>query len=204
MKIIKNPYVLGFIIGALALTFIRQMSHLRETAPEPLVFVGDWKLNDQNNHIFGSKDLAGKVYVANFFFTRCPSICPHLTKNMSEVQKRYTKHPENIHFVSFTVDPDHDKAEVLKEYAKDKHLDTRNWSFLTGNQNELEQVIVNQMKIHMGSKKEIEGEPNLYDISHMGHFALFDQRGDLRGLFKTDPTGLASLVRAANLLIKKG
>ena len=127
---------------------------------------------------------------------------------MSEVQKRYNlnknKNLKNkINFVSLTVDPGQDTPEVLKRHAIDKKLDLSNWHFLTGSQAELEQVIVSQMKIHMGDKKfEKYEKPDLYDISHMSSLALFDQEGRLRGLFKTDPTGLANLVRAANLLIK--
>lgn len=204
MKIFKNPFVIAFIFGALALTFIRQFSYMRETAPPPLVEVGDWSLHDQVGHPFGSKNLVGKVYVADFFFTRCPSICPHLTHSMSEVQKRYRGKKKPIHFVSITVDPEYDSASVLEKHAAKKQLDLSNWSFLTGTKEELEQVIVRQMKIHMGDKKALGKSKNLYDISHMAQLALFDQRGDLRGLFKTDPTGLANLVRAANLLIRKG
>lgn len=204
MKMFKNPFILAFIFGALALTMIRQFSYLRESAPPPLVEVGEWSLKDQAGHDFGSQALKGKVYIADFFFTRCPSICPHLTHSMQEVQKRYLGKKKPIHFLSITVDPSHDSADRLLEYASKKKLDLSNWSFLTGTQGELEQVIVQQMKIHMGDKKAIPKSDNLYDISHMAQLALFDQQGDLRGLFQTDPTGLANLVRAANLLIRQG
>lgn len=203
----QNPFLWGFILGALALIAIRPIQLAMRSAPPPLVEVGAWTLTDQDGKPFGSKDLEGKVWIADFFFTRCPSICPELTRKMKEVQKRLADRPDKVHLVSFTVDPEHDTPEVLREYMKKFEIDPSQWTFVTGTREELYALLVGQMRLHMGEKEPIEGaypQAELYDISHVSRFALFDQNGDLRALASTDPHGLARLVDGALLLIEEG
>lgn len=182
-----KPYILAFLFGIACLHWIREYSKMRLSAPAPWVKVGAWMLTDQNNQPFGSQNLAGKVVITSFFFTRCPSVCPKLLTAQNEVRKRFLKLLDKASFVSISIDPEFDTPEILAKYATQNNL---NWSFLTGSQSQINQVVEGQMKFSMGH------------AHHLAELALFDQRGDLRGKFTTDPTGLASLEKAAKYLIE--
>lgn len=202
-KIIKSPYLWAFLIGIASLHLIKEFALMRRHAAEPLLDVPDWRLVDHNGQSFGQKDLLGKMVIANFFFTSCPSICPKLTEAMKELYKRFADKTANIAFVSITVDPQTDTPEVLRAFREQNNLSYANWHFLTGSLEDIYQVVVDKMHVHMGERTEVPGAAPLYDIPHMGHVALFDQKGRLRGLFKTESIELAALVRAANFLIEK-
>lgn len=182
-----KPYIFAFLFGIGCLHFVREYSKMRLSAPAPWVMVGPWTLTDQNNQPFGSKDLTGKVVITSFFFTRCPVICPKLMSSMTEVRKRFLKLQDKAGFISISIDPEFDTPEVLAAYAAKNNL---NWSFLTGSKDQITQVVEGQMKFAVGN------------AHHVAELALFDQRGDLRGKFSTDPTGLASLEKAAKFLIE--
>lgn len=97
-----------------------------------------FSFTDQNGQEFGSKNLENKIYVANFFFTTCPSICPKMQSLMREVQEVDDfKKLEDFRLVSFTVDPEHDTPEVLKDFSKKVHADEGRWYFLTGNRDDI-------------------------------------------------------------------
>ena len=113
---------------------------------EPLAFVGPKETNgketiyhtipkfeliNQDSDTIQNSDLAGKVYVADFFFTTCPSICPVMTNNLVKVQRAFKDNPQ-FSLVSHTVNPAYDRENILKEYAAKMHADTKNWDFLTG------------------------------------------------------------------------
>lgn len=206
----KNPFLWGFLIGITALTVMRPIALSFRSAPPPLLEVGDWTLVSHEGVPFGSKDLAGKVYIANFIFTSCPSICPELTRAMQKLEDRIGD-IEEIRFVSFSVDPETDTPEKLRAYREKYGIKTDHWIFLTGTREQMLGVLSGQMKLHVGEKQPIKGlspeeaaQRELYDISHIGKLALFDQNGDLRALADTDAHGLARIRDAAELLVEKG
>lgn len=203
-KIMKNPFVWAFVIGIVSLTGLRQVSLWRRSAPPPLVVVGEWQLTGDNEEPFGSQDLKGKVMIADFMFTRCPTICPTLTANMLELRKRFAKVSGQVHFVSFSVDPKHDTPQVLSAYKKQFGIVGSDWTFVTGSEAQMRHLIIDQMKFHLGEKEQLAQDASLFDIAHVAEFALYDQNGDYRGKFGTDPTGLAAMERAAKFLIEKG
>lgn len=202
-KIIKNPYVVAFLFGIAALHIVREVALARRTIPEPLVIVDDWELIDQNGQRFSKKDLKGRIVVADFFFTSCPTICPTLTNAMKEVYKRFQNDTERVHFISISVDPETDTPDVLKEFMKNHDVNRPNWHALTGTKEEIYRVVSEKMRVHVGEKEKIDGASDRYDIPHLAQLALFDQDGNLRGLFKTENTELAALVRAGNFLLEK-
>jgi protein SCO1/2 len=206
-KIFTNPFFIAFLVGIASLHIVKEMSLQRRTAPPPLVTVGPWSLTSHDDKSFGSSELKGKIYIANFFFTRCPTICPKLMSDMKEVYKRFDKRADQVHFVSFSVDPEFDTPQVLKEYREKSGISAPNWTLLTGSVEQVGQVAVKQMKLHVGEKEkfgEADIADGLYEISHVGEILLFDQNGDLRGKFPTDNASLAQLVRSANFLLEKG
>jgi protein SCO1/2 len=201
-KIFKNPFVWAFFLGIASLHLIKELATMRRSAPPPMVNVGEWNLINDDGDTFGSKELGGKIYIADYFFTSCPSICPKLTNAMKEVKKRFKGREDQVQFVSITVDPTTDTPKVLKKFRAENNLDDQSWHLLTGSKKQIYNVVVEKMRVHMGEKKDVAGAPGVYDIPHMAHLALFDQNGDLRGLFKTENHQLAALVRAANFLLE--
>lgn len=203
-KYLKSPFLWAFLIGIASLHLVKEMALQRRSAPDPLLIVPNWRLIDHHGQPFGQADLKGKVVIANFFFSSCPSICPKLTEAMKEVYQRVQDNSSSIEFISITVDPETDTPEVLTNYMNKYGINHPNWRCLTGTKKDIYDVVVNKMKVHMGEKEAVPGSPTSYDIPHLAHLALFDQQGALRGLFKTETIELAALVRAAKFLVEKG
>jgi protein SCO1 len=154
---------------------------------------------DQAGKVFGAGDLRGRVSVAAFMFTRCPTICPRITATMQELQARADKQDVPIHWLSFSVDPENDTPAVLDAYAKQHHIDLRSWSFLTGDSTEIRVVAEQGFKIAAEGK----AEPNAdhYGISHGSHLVLVDKRGNIRGYYRTlDDDAQTRLLADAQLL----
>lgn len=144
----------------------------------------------------------GKIHVADFFFTTCPTICPKMTRNMRRLQKRlkglgYSE--KEIMLLSFTVDPEHDTAEVLRRYAKEKGADTDQWKFLTGDR---EQIYELGEEGYMVAAKEDSEQAGGY--LHSGKFILVDQKRRIRGYYDgTDSTTLDRLIGDIRWLLEK-
>ena len=202
-RIIKNPFLWAFLIGIASLHIIKECALMRRSAPEPMVLVPDWSLINQDGKPFGKADLLGQVVIADFFFTSCPSICPKITGAMKDVYQRFKDKTHQVQFVSITVDPDTDKPQVLKDFMEKNDIAFANWHSLTGTKANIYEVVVEKMRVHMGEKEFVSQGDGIYDIPHLAQLALFDQNGDLRGLFRTDSTELSALVRAANFLLEK-
>lgn len=180
------------------------------SAPAPLAVIGPWSLTDQNGKDFGDASLKGKVWVADFMFTRCPSICADLTRQMVEMESDLAEFGSDIHLVSFSVDPDHDSPEVMREYMKKFNAKEDRWTFLTGNKKDIHHLLTEKMPFHVGERTPIKGakstnaentQSELYDISHMGKFAVFDRRGDLRHVVGTSKEEYPTLRAAVEKLI---
>lgn len=110
--------------------------------------IGEFTFTDQDNKAFGLADLEGKVWVADFIFTNCETVCLPMTFNMAKLQNMAKEEGiENLEFVSFSVDPELDSPAVLKEYGKQNKADLKNWHFLTGyTQQEIEKFALDNFK----------------------------------------------------------
>lgn len=200
---LKNPFLWAFFIGIVSLHLVKEMALRRRHAPPAMVNVEAWHLTDQNGHTLSKADLSGKVVIADFFFTSCPSICPKLTDAMKELYARFKDKSDKVSFLSISVDPSTDTPAVLKTFMEKNNIVYDNWHCLTGTKEAIYKVVVENMRIHVGEKEAIAEGNGAYDIPHLAHLALFDQKGDLRGLFKTESMELAAMVRAANFLLEK-
>ncbi len=193
-----------WLVLILALVGMPILRSVRTELPPPLPVLGKvpaFSLTDQYGKPFGSKDLEGKVWVANFIFTRCPTICPLFTQKMGVVQHRGRNLGEYFHLVSFTVDPEHDTPEKLLSYSKAHRVSPRMWSFLTGSREELKALIVNGLKVHMDKGDD----DDLMSIAHGSHFVLVDTKGQIRGYYALeDEQTLDKLMRDAGLLATRG
>ncbi len=200
----KYPWLVGFLIGAAVLTVLPMIATKTLRAPPPLGPLGAWSLVDQWGKPISNDTLKGQVWIASFFFSRCPSVCPQQQKDMASLWPHLEDLKDRVHLVSFSVDPDFDHPEVLNAYARKLDADQTHWSFVTGPKDALKTLLIDKMRVDMGDRRELAGSPELFDISHANRFALIDQNGDLRGFWETHAEGRGNLINAARLLVKRG
>jgi protein SCO1/2 len=191
-SIFANPFVWAFFAGILVLTLIRPLLKFEPDPPPVLGTIPAFSLIDQAGESFGSADLDGRVYVANFFFTSCPSICPPLMHALSTLQDRYRDEGiDEIRLVSISVDPETDTPDRLAEYAGRFRVDPERWSLLTGETDEIRRIAVDGFKTALGDRIDVEG--GFFDIAHSGKLVLVDGRGRIRGYYDYDALGLDEL-----------
>lgn len=152
--------------------------------------VGDFKLKDQDNKDLTLNDLKGKVWVADFIFTTCGSICPMMTAHMSGLSKAFAG-LKDVRMVSISVNPENDTPATLKIYAQKYGAQANRWSFLSGPRADIQTLIVGSFKI--GDMKEI--------IFHSPMFVLVDRKGQIRGYYdSTEEERLKQLFKDLPLL----
>jgi protein SCO1/2 len=174
----------------------------RELPPElPKMFqLPTYNLVDENGMSFGSENLKGKIYITNFHFTSCPTICVELMKNMQVIQKRVRGVGTNINLVSITVDPEYDNSKILFKKARELHANAHIWKFLTGDSSEIENLLMHGFKVAMGKPETYE---SVYDIAHSGKLVLVDDQGWIRGYYSTDKDSVNRLMIDVGLLINR-
>lgn len=133
---------------------------------------------DQNGEQITEKTVAGKIYVADFFFTRCGSICPKMTTNMGYLQEKF-KNDDEVMLLSHSVTPDADSVSVLKKYAESKGVIDKKWHLLTGNKEEL---------YRLAKKEYFAGDTVGYyqannEFLHTENFILVDKKRRIRGVY---------------------
>lgn len=147
-------------------------------AKSSLVVMGKaprFKLTDQNSQTISDTDYKGKVYVLEFFFSTCPSICPIMNKNMVALQEAYGTNP-NFGIASISINPENDTPAVLKEHAKKVGVTIKNWHLLTGEKKYILELSNKGFNIFAGeSKEKVNG-----GFEHSGLFALIDKMGNIR------------------------
>lgn len=134
--------------------------------------VPEFELTNQNNQIITNEDMLGKVYVVEFFFTNCPTICPVMNQNLKKIESEIN-HPD-FGIISITIDPKRDTPEVLNEHKQKLQIDNPNWHFLTGNRDYIYQLS-KEFNIYVG-KDEMTAE----GLDHSGKIALIDKEGKIR------------------------
>lgn len=136
--------------------------------------VPDFSFKNQDGKIITNKDYLGKVYVIEFFFTTCPTICPRMSRNLVDIQNTF---PDNKNFgvASFTINPSHDTSEVLKAYAKKYGITNPNWNLMTGDQEVIYELANKGFNLYTAEEAEVEG-----GFEHSGNFALVDKNGFIR------------------------
>jgi protein SCO1/2 len=175
----------------------------RVPPPPPMLgAVPGFQLTDQQGRSFGSADLSGRVWIASFIFTRCPTVCPAITREMERVQARTRSLDPAVHLVSFSVDPEHDTPARLAEYARAYHANSRRWTFLTGPTGAVRQTVEQGLRVSIGREP---GDPSPAAISHGTHLVLVDGEARIRGYYDpAEPDALDRLVRDAALLANRG
>jgi protein SCO1/2 len=155
--------------------------------PEPLPTLGrvaGFSLLDQHAHPLSAETLRGKVWVAAFFFTRCPTICPRITRRMKALQVAAARQVPALALVSFSVDPENDTPPALLAYARRFDADSKNWSFLTGDLDVIKRTVVDGFKLALDGKADSAAENG--GIIHGSHLVLIDRTLEIRGYYRSD------------------
>jgi protein SCO1/2 len=200
--VLRNPYVWGFVIGIVTLTLIRPLLRHVPEPPPVLSQLPAFTLVGVDGKPFGSAELRGQVYVANFFFTSCRSICPAIMHGMSRLQDGFAqRNIGGIRLVSISVDPEHDTHEVLAEYGKGMGVDPRQWTLLTGDPEQVRRLVVEGFKTPVVDPPP--GGAGPIDIAHSGKLVLVDGSGRIRGYYGTDEMGLDEVYNRAQHVLRQ-
>ncbi len=155
---------------------------------------------DRYGRPFTEKDVEGKIVIADFFFTRCTTICPRMSVQMQQLQLKLDEDAyEDVVFLSHTVDPEHDTPEVLDRYAKKLEADSSRWKFLTGNA-----VDIYRMGNTGYLLSALEDSSSAEQFVHDGRFVLVDRQHHIRGYYDgTTATGMNELAGDLKMLMKE-
>ena len=149
----------------------------RKTGKTGLVKIGPapkFELTDQNGKKVTNETYEGKVYLVEFFFSTCPSICLVMNKNMVAIQNNFFGNP-NFGIASITINPEYDTSKVLKEHADAIGVKSSNWHMLTGNKEYIFNIANKGFNLYAGENKNVNG-----GFEHSGLFALIDKNGNIR------------------------
>ena len=152
---------------------------------------------NQNGEIISEKDYEGFIYVADFFFTTCPSICPLMTNNMVNIQN-YIKDKYKVKLLSFSVTPEIDSVPVLKEYSIKKGVDDKYWNLLTGDKSKIYSLARKSFLVVKENR-----ESNSHDMIHTENFVLVDREKRIRGFYDgTDDKDMEVLKKDIEILLQ--
>lgn len=139
--------------------------------------IADFSFTNQNGKLITQKEYENTIYVADFFFTTCPTICPKMTDNMVWLQNQLKKYP-NVKLLSFSVTPDIDTPQILKKYAVEKGVDDSRWNLVTGDKSAIYYLArKSYLAVKTGKPEEI------YDMVHTENFILVDKNKRIRGFY---------------------
>ncbi|MBA2406058.1 MAG: SCO family protein [Bdellovibrionales bacterium] len=160
----------------------------------------DYRFTDENGKSFGTNELKGKVYIANFMFTSCTTACPLLLKKVQTVQHRMRGVIDRAAIISFTVDPDTDTSKVLFDKARELRANPVVWRFLSASLADTKKLLVDGFKVPVGEK---ETANSIMDVAHSNKLVLVDQDGRIRGYYSIEKDGIDKLMIDTGLLINK-
>ena len=160
--------------------------------------IDDFSLINQNNEVVSNETYDGKIYVADFFFTTCPGICPIMKENMITLQNEFIN-DDNILLLSHTVTPEIDSVSVLKKYSQEKGVLDSKWNMVTGDKKQ----IYNLARKSYLVAEDIES-PIQYDMIHTENFVLVDSKRRIRGFYDgTDNNVMDNLINDIKILKKE-
>ncbi len=190
-----------FYISSLLLAFIAS-SAVPLLAGEKLPTYGrvpDFTFTERSGKEMGLSDLKGKVWIADFIFTRCQGTCPLLTGQMAGLQGKLTQ--PDIKLVSFSVDPEHDTPKVLLEYASRYHAQENKWFFLTGKKSEIWNFATEGFSLGVAEPTPEDLKAGAEPVIHSNRIVLVDQAGSIRGYYDgSEPPVIEKLVKDASQL----
>ncbi len=200
--VLRSPYLWGFVIGIVTLTLIRPLLRHIPEPPPVLSELPEFSLVGVDGKPFGSAELRGQVYVVNFFFTSCRSICPAIMKGMARLQDGFAaRNIAGIRLVSISVDPERDTPEVLGAYGKELGVDPLRWTLLTGDPETVRRLVVDGFKTPLAAPAP--EAPGPIDIAHTGKLVLVDGLGRIRGYYDSNELGLDEVYNRAQHVLSQ-
>ena len=158
--------------------------------------VPSFQFVNQNGQSFGSAQLAGRIWIADFIYTTCPGPCPMISTRMSELQKPLEK--TDVHLVSFSVDPEKDTPQVLRGYADKLQAEPNRWDFLTGPKSAIYKLSHDGFKLAVSDGSDAQGIP-----VHSTRMVLVDRHGEIRGFYEaTAADAVTKLLADTNHLLR--
>lgn len=177
---------------------VKKVVNGKETEETVYPTIPDFSFTNQDKQTVTQADFKNKIYVADFFFVTCPTICPIMKKNMLTVYKEF-KDNADVKILSHTIDPEHDNPDVLKQYAKDLGVTGTTWQFVTGDREKIYDI---GQKHYMVSAMEDSSQAGGY--IHSGAFVLIDKDRHIRGMYDgTTEEGTAKLKEDLKILLKE-
>src|SRR6266480_5073545 len=181
------------------LLWLRQLEveALRQRTVSSYGSVPSFQLTNQDGQSFGSPQLAGKFWIADFIYTMCPGPCPMISTRMSELQKPLEK--TDVHLVSFSVDPAKDTPDVLRGYGEKLHADPERWDFLTGPKSAIYKLSHDGFKLAVSDGSDEAGIP-----VHSTRMVLVDRHGQIRGYYEAmEADAVTKLLADTNHLLRE-
>lgn len=164
--------------------------------------IGDFSFTNQDGRTITQKEIENKVFVAEYFFSTCKSICPIMNQQMQRIQKKF-KGNKNIKLLSFTVDPEIDNAETLKTYASQHGYEKGQWHFLTGSKSSLYSLARKSFFVLKPAEATNIGDAGS-DFIHTNNFVLVDKKKRIRGYYDgTNPEEITELIQDIELLLNE-
>ena len=192
--------LLGLPLVVATIFFFVWRSQVNQLANRPLESYGaapSFQLINQNGERFGSAQLQGRIWIADFIFTSCPGPCPMISSRMSELQKPLAK--TDVQLVSFTVDPEKDTPGVLRAYAEKLHAHPQRWNFLTGAKPAIYTLTKDGFKLGVSDGSEESGGP-----IHSTRMVLIDRHGTIRGYYDAlAPDAVTKVLADTNHLLRE-
>ena len=200
-RLIQKPWVWAVVMAFLfGVPIYRSMTRRLTASPMVLGGLPAFTLTDQRGQPFGSRELAGKIWVADFIFTSCQGVCPLLSERMAEIGKRARHLGPDFHLVSISVDPERDTPARLAEYGARYGANPIAWSFLTGPEQAIQATVVDGFKVGAGKERSAgataDGGPGFWEIFHGENLVLVDRQLRIRGYFPATAEGLDKLMDA--------
>jgi len=195
----KTTLILIPIVTLAVLLCLRnvEVTALRQRSISAYGTVPGFQLTNQNGQPFGSAQLSGKIWIADFIYTTCPGPCPMISSRMSELQKPLQK--TDVHLVSFSVDPDKDTPEVLRSYADKLQAEPGRWDFVTGAKSAIYKLSHDGFKLAVSDGRDAQGIP-----VHSTRMVLVDRHGQIRGYYDaTEPEAITKLLADTNHLLRE-
>ncbi len=187
----KYIWVISGVLAVITITLMRpRLRHVPEPPPVMFALPSEWTLVDHHGQPFTAETLRGKVWVAGFVFTSCPSTCPAVTRAMADLRDRWDRMDIDVEMVSFTVDPKKDTPEVLAAYAAQVGENPK-WRYVTGDPEAIRGLVRDGFKLGIGAPEPVPASggagEGMYDIAHSTKLALVDDLGNVRGFYGIEP-----------------
>lgn len=159
--------------------------------------IPDFAFLNQDSQVVSRQTFAGKIYVTDFFFTTCPTICPKMKSQMLRVYEKFKAEPR-VMLLSHSIDPAHDTVAVLRDYARRLQVSSEKWHFVTGDKDAIYGMALKYLVTAMEDGEEPGG------FTHSGHFVLVDANQHIRGIYEgTEAASIDQLLLDIGLLLKE-